>query len=90
MLDICQPPCTWETGGAYSYGGTAAIWKRPIRYHQPSEPAALRLLEASEAALRLLEASEAAGSHNYVIHRPLPRVYEYTPWIQEIYAGRRL
>ena len=41
----------------YSNGGTAAIWKRPIRHHQPSEP----------AALRLLEASEAAGLHNYVI-----------------------
>ena len=53
-MDICQPPCAWETGGTYSYGGTAAIWKRPIRHHQPSEP----------AALRLLEASEAAGSHN--------------------------
>ena len=56
---ICQPLWAWEieTGGAYSYGGTAAIWKRPIRHHQPSEP----------AALRLLEASEAAGSHNNVI-----------------------
>ena len=43
--------------GAYSYGGTTAIWKRPICHHQPSEP----------AALRLLEASEAAGSHKYVI-----------------------
>ena len=27
-----------------------AIWKRPIRHHQLSEPAALRLLEASKAA----------------------------------------
>ena len=35
---------------AHSYGGTTAIWKRPIRHHQPSEPAALCLLEASKAA----------------------------------------
>ena len=42
---------------AHSYGGTAAMWKRPVHHHQPSEP----------AALRLLGASEAAGSHNYVI-----------------------
>ena len=35
---------------AHSYVGTTAIWKRPIRHHQPSVPAALCLLEASKAA----------------------------------------
>ena len=63
---------------AHSYGGTTAIWKRPIRHHQPSEPAALCLLEASKAA----GSPGWRSLRSYImllfdIHRPLPRVYEY-------------
>ena len=59
---------------AHSYGGTAAIWKHPIRHHQPSEPAALRLLKTSIVACLL--GGWSFRSDHFLAYMHICRIYK--------------